>query len=168
MKKTLLTVLTLSSFIVNAAPTRTHDPHVVAPFSVTCKTKEVAPPVNPGDINNPDGYYNLALNKTGDELKSTLNIIISTGIAKLPYSSSSFDVWDALDITDEDPNNSDNVILIYTGRSQAKGQKKLDRVTSGVITGTENTPTLNPMAASMTEVLMGIPIFTTFVHPTKV
>ena len=27
---------------------------------------------------------------------------IISGIAKLPYSSSSFDVWDALDITDED------------------------------------------------------------------
>ncbi|MGR6838341.1 endonuclease I family protein [Aliivibrio wodanis] len=29
----------------------------------------------------------------------------------------------ALDITDEDPNNPNNVILIYTGRSQEKGQK---------------------------------------------
>ncbi|MEH6534413.1 MAG: endonuclease [Photobacterium frigidiphilum] len=123
MKKTLLAILTLSCFGANAAYIQADDPHVVAPFSVTCKAKDVVPPVNPGDINNPDGYYDLALNKTGDELKSALNTIISTGIIKLPYSSSSFDVWDALDITDEDPANTNNVILIYTGRSQAKGQK---------------------------------------------
>ncbi|OLQ75576.1 ribonuclease [Photobacterium proteolyticum] len=123
MKKTLLALLALSCFSANAAYVQAHDPHVVAPFSVTCKAKEVVPPVDPGEINNPDGYYDLALNKSGDELKAALNTIISTGIKKLPYSSSSFDVWDALDITDEDPNNPDNVILIYTGRSQAKGQK---------------------------------------------
>ena len=29
-------------------------------------------------------------------------------------------VWDALRVTDEDPNNPNNVILLYTGRSQGK------------------------------------------------
>lgn len=32
-------------------------------------------------------------------------------------------VWDALDKTDVDPKNSNNVILLYTGRSQAKSYK---------------------------------------------
>ncbi len=124
MKKTLLTLLIPCAFSVNAAYEQAHDPHVVGTLpKVTCQTTIVEPPVPPGEVHNPDGYYDSALNKTGDELKEALNNIISTGVTKLPYSSSSFDVWDALDVTDEDPNNSSNVILMYTGRSQEKGQK---------------------------------------------
>lgn len=124
MKKIVLTLLISCAFNANAAYEQAHDPHVVGGLpTLTCQTMIVDPPVEPGEIYNPNGYYDSALNKSGDELKSALNHIISTGITKLPYSSSSFDVWDALDITDEDPNNPNNVILIYTGRSQEKGQK---------------------------------------------
>ncbi|WP_405747364.1 endonuclease [Streptomyces sp. NBC_01525] len=64
-----------------------------------------------------DTYYKDAIGKTGQELKDSLHRIISTTqTGKLTYSQ----VWDALKDTDEDPNNTSNVILLYTGRSQSK------------------------------------------------
>ncbi|MGF0177197.1 endonuclease I family protein [Streptomyces sp. Marseille-Q5077] len=63
-----------------------------------------------------DAYYEVAVGKTGDGLKSALHSIISEQ-TKLSYD----EVWDALKTTDEDPDNPSNVILIYSGRSQAKG-----------------------------------------------
>ncbi|WP_434794910.1 endonuclease [Streptomyces albidoflavus] len=62
-----------------------------------------------------DTYYQDALGKSGEELKSALHTIISDQ-TKLSYSQ----VWDALKDTDEDPANSSNVVLLYTGRSQSK------------------------------------------------
>lgn len=122
MKKRILALLIPCAFSVNAAYEQAHDPHVVGALpTITCQTKDEIPPPVPGEVYNPNGYYDSALNKTGDELKGALNSIISTGITKLPYSSSSsMDVWDALGITDEDPNDPNNVILMYTGRSQLK------------------------------------------------
>jgi endonuclease I len=63
----------------------------------------------------PPGYYNNAIGKTGEQLKSALHQIIRNH-TEYPYSQ----VDDLLMETDEDPNNSNNVILLYTGRSQAK------------------------------------------------
>ncbi|MFJ6752264.1 MULTISPECIES: endonuclease I family protein [unclassified Streptomyces] len=64
-----------------------------------------------------DTYYKDAIGKTGPALKDSLHqIISSTQTGKLSYSQ----VWDALQDTDEDPKNSANVILLYTGRSQSK------------------------------------------------
>jgi endonuclease I len=71
----------------------------------------------PADI--PAGYYDDAEGKVGAELKAALHDIIK-GHVEFPYTSSSTDVWDILKKTDRDPNNSDNVILLYTGRSQEK------------------------------------------------
>ncbi|MBZ2410645.1 endonuclease [Streptomyces sp. L06] len=62
-----------------------------------------------------DTYYQDALGKSGEELKSALHTIISDQ-TKLSYSQ----VWEALKDTDEDPANSSNVVLLYTGRSQSK------------------------------------------------
>ncbi|MFF7200119.1 endonuclease I family protein [Streptomyces sp. NPDC008141] len=62
-----------------------------------------------------DTYYEGALGKSGPELKTALHTIISEQ-TKLSYD----DVWEALKKTDEDPANAANVILLYTGRSQAK------------------------------------------------
>ncbi|MFE9748087.1 endonuclease [Saccharothrix saharensis] len=62
-----------------------------------------------------DTYYRNALGKTGASLKTALNGIIRTN-TKLSYDQ----VWEALKVTDQDPNNSANVILLYTGRSQSK------------------------------------------------
>ena len=132
MKKTTLTILMFATFSASAAYEQAHDPHVINPLGQICKigngtiepttpdTGETNPPVEPGELVNPDGYYTAAMDKSGTELKAALNTIISDLHIKLPYSSSSFDTWDALRQADEDPTNSDNVILLYTGRSQFK------------------------------------------------
>ncbi|WP_239673515.1 endonuclease [Mangrovibacillus cuniculi] len=60
-------------------------------------------------------YYNTAEGKTGATLKSALHTIIDDH-TELSYDN----VWDALRYTDQDPRNSNNVILLYTGRSQSK------------------------------------------------
>ena len=63
----------------------------------------------------PSGYYDSASGKTGTELKSALHMIISDHTKK------TYDqAWDIIKESDEDPNNSNNVILLYTGRSQEK------------------------------------------------
>ena len=64
----------------------------------------------------PSGYYNAATGKSGAQLKAALNDIIS-GHTTYPYSSSSTDVWDILKVADRDPNNSANVIGLYSGFS---------------------------------------------------
>lgn len=68
---------------------------------------------DPPEIN--DSYYESASGKTGEELKAVLHEIIDDH-RTLSYD----DVWDALRKTDEDPDNSENVLLFYTGRSQSK------------------------------------------------
>ncbi|MFI6061630.1 endonuclease I family protein [Streptomyces sp. NPDC051286] len=62
-----------------------------------------------------DTYYQSAIGKTGTQLKGALHSIISVQ-SKISYSQ----VWDALKNTDQDPANSSNVILIYSGRSARK------------------------------------------------
>ena len=57
-------------------------------------------------------YYKNAVGKTGTSLKSSLHTIISSQ-TKISYSA----VWNALKATDQDPNNSNNVILLYSGVS---------------------------------------------------
>jgi endonuclease I len=60
-------------------------------------------------------YYKNAIGKTGTSLKSSLHTIISSQ-TKISYDA----VWNALKVTDQDPNNSNNVILLYSGVSRAK------------------------------------------------
>jgi endonuclease I len=60
-------------------------------------------------------YYKNAVGKTGSSLKSALHTIISNQ-TKISYSA----VWDALKVTDQDPDNSNNVILLYSGASRSK------------------------------------------------
>ncbi|WP_431676159.1 endonuclease I family protein [Kitasatospora sp. KL5] len=60
-------------------------------------------------------YYQAALGKSGTELKATLHAIISSQ-SKISYDA----VWNALKATDQDPNNSSNVILLYSGTSRSK------------------------------------------------
>ena len=68
-------------------------------------------------------YYASAEGKTGSELKSALHEIISVQPTVLSYS----EVWNALKTTDEDPNNSNNVILLYTGWSYPKNNNGGDQ-----------------------------------------
>ncbi|MFJ8184322.1 endonuclease I family protein [Streptomyces sp. NPDC096105] len=60
-------------------------------------------------------YYEGAEGRTGAALRSALHTIISDQ-TKLSYSA----VWNALKETDEDPANSGNVILLYSGASRSK------------------------------------------------
>ncbi|WP_155054824.1 endonuclease I family protein [Streptomyces blattellae] len=62
-----------------------------------------------------DTYYADAIGRTGTALKNSLHTIISDQTT-LSYSA----VWDALKVTDQDPNNSNNVILLYSGISRSK------------------------------------------------
>ena len=64
----------------------------------------------------PAGYYDNAQGLTGEELKTALHNIIDN------HTEHSYNALRdyILKNTDEDPNNSNNVILLYTGRSQAK------------------------------------------------
>jgi len=77
----------------------------------------------------PDGYYDNAEGKSGSTLRTALYDIIK-GHTEYPYTSTSADVWDALKDIDEDTSNSANVILLYTGRSQAKIMNSGDTTSS--------------------------------------
>ncbi|WP_408015261.1 endonuclease [Rossellomorea arthrocnemi] len=73
------------------------------------------PPTDPNDPPANEEYYNPAEGKTGEALKTALHTIIDD------HQTLSYDaVWGALRNTDEDPNNPNNVILLYSGRSQSK------------------------------------------------
>ncbi|HDR7447833.1 MULTISPECIES: endonuclease I family protein [Bacillus] len=107
-RNTKLAMVTLSSFFIlgSASLSFTDTIHgevaSVSPQEMTVKSYD-------------DTYYNNAIGKTGLELKKELHNIIDDH-TKLSYSA----VWEALRDTDEDPNNKNNVILLYTGRSQGK------------------------------------------------
>lgn len=60
-------------------------------------------------------YYAPAVGKTGTALRTSLHDIIDDH-TKLSYDA----VWTALKDTDQDPNNTSNVIELYTGRSISK------------------------------------------------
>ena len=84
------------------------------------------PPSNPtygivqSDI--PQEYYIEANGKSGEDLKETIYQIIGNHVV-FPYTSSSTDTWDILQQSDQDPDNNDNIILVYTDRSQDKGYR---------------------------------------------
>lgn len=60
-------------------------------------------------------YYTAAYNKEGQALKKALHDIIANQKV-LSYDAA----WDALRYTDEDPNNTNNVLLFYSGKSSPK------------------------------------------------
>ncbi|SMD11450.1 endonuclease [Lentzea albidocapillata] len=81
----------------------------------TPTTSTTTPPTTSAPPSACEAYYTSACGKSGAALKSALNSIIRTQ-TKLSYDQ----VWDALKATDQDPANANNVILLYSGRSQAK------------------------------------------------
>ena len=84
------------------------------------------PPSNPTygniQVDIPQGYYQEANGMAGEDLKQTIHQIISNHVF-FPYTSSSTDTWDILQQSDQDPENNDNILLVYTGRSQEKGYR---------------------------------------------
>lgn len=84
----------------------------------TNPTDPTTPPVTPPTSSDYDAtYYKDAVGKTGPALRNSLHSIISV-MTKISYNS----VWDALQDTDQDPANSNNVIELYTGNSVPKSQ----------------------------------------------
>ncbi|CAM3589128.1 endonuclease [Nocardioides zeicaulis] len=74
-----------------------------------------SPPPTSGSGPYDSTYYAPAIGRTGSALKTALHDIID-GNTRVSYDT----VWTALKDTDQDPNNSSNVIELYTGRSIAK------------------------------------------------
>ena len=63
-------------------------------------------------------YYNGMDTLVGNSLERCIIILLKYfSYTEFPYTSSSTDVWDILKQTDKDPNDSNNVILFYTGWS---------------------------------------------------
>ncbi|WP_338061082.1 endonuclease [Lentzea albidocapillata] len=73
------------------------------------------PPTTTAPPSNCLAYYAAACGKSGAALKSALNGIIRSQ-TRLTYAQ----VWEALKVTDQDPDNSANVILLYSGTSRSK------------------------------------------------
>jgi endonuclease I len=59
------------------------------------------------------GYYATASGLQGNTLKATLQTIVNTGLVRKTYGDARY----ILNITDRDPNNIANVILVYLGTS---------------------------------------------------
>ncbi|MCH1926069.1 ExeM/NucH family extracellular endonuclease [Shewanella sp. C32] len=80
----------------------------------------IDPVADPANFNDAS-YYSAALTAASNgsdaaTLKAAINSAISHGQRVLSYSQ----VWTALTHTDEDPENANNVILLYSGRSMSK------------------------------------------------
>ncbi len=79
-----------------------------------------------------EAYYLNAPNAVdfslnGMALKNALIAKISNNTTALPYSSSSFDTWDALMLTDVNPQNSNEVLLIYGWENGSDNDVRNDR-----------------------------------------
>ncbi|ADF37267.1 endonuclease [Priestia megaterium] len=91
-------------------------PGIKSVTSISTETGGTDPAPDPTEPTVPvEDYYRTVAEKTGNSLKTELHNIIDHH-TELSYSA----VWEALKKTDEDPANANNVILLYTGRSQAK------------------------------------------------
>lgn len=90
----------------------------LVPATATAGQRTAAPHAAPAPAaaaTTVDAYYAAAEGKTGAALKTALHDIIKNQ-SKVTYDG----VWNALKVTDQDPANPDNVILVYSGRSQSK------------------------------------------------
>lgn len=79
----------------------------------------------------PVDYYDSADTATASALRASLNDIVTAGSVRVGYGNTNA----ALSLTDEDPDNPSNVILIYSGDSRPKsgssGEADLDPATGG-------------------------------------
>ncbi|MBS2936619.1 endonuclease [Nocardioides sp. J2M5] len=100
---------TLSAYFSHPGMTST------SAFALAGGTTPTDPPPTGGSGPYDSTYYAPAIGKTGAALKSSLHDIID-GNTAVSYDT----VWTALKDTDQDPDNTNNVIELYTGRSIAK------------------------------------------------
>lgn len=64
-------------------------------------------------------YYAPVNTSSAQQLRCSLNTVIR-GHTVYPYSASTTDTWDILEIADEDPNNSGKILDVYKNRSYTK------------------------------------------------
>jgi hypothetical protein len=77
----------------------------------------------------PDGYYASVDLSSPESLRISLHEIIDDH-TKIPYTSSAIDTWDVINLADEDPLNSGNVLTIYKNATYPKvagGNDKYNR-----------------------------------------
>ncbi|MEM1179353.1 MAG: pre-peptidase C-terminal domain-containing protein [Acidobacteriota bacterium] len=67
----------------------------------------------------PAGYYDSVDTADANALRSTLHDVIDDH-QRFPYTASSTDVWDILNLADEDPNDMGRIVDIYKNASYAK------------------------------------------------
>jgi endonuclease I len=94
-------------------------PGLKSPSAMTAggtTTPTTSPTPAPTGSGGTSAYYATAAGKSGESLKTALHGIISSGVTTLSYDA----VWNALKATDQDPANSANVILLYSGTSRSK------------------------------------------------
>jgi endonuclease I len=67
----------------------------------------------------PSGYYDSVDFTNPATVRATVHNIID-GHTKIPYTSTSTDTWNVLELADQDPNNSTRIIDVYKNRTQEK------------------------------------------------
>lgn len=67
----------------------------------------------------PPGYYDTVNTSSAALLRSTLNAVIDDH-TRYPYTSSGTDTWTILELADQDPANSANILDVYRNRSLVK------------------------------------------------
>jgi endonuclease I len=67
----------------------------------------------------PSGYYDTADLSTPETLRNSVHLIID-GHTKIPYTASSTDTWNVLELADQDPFNSGRILDLYQNRTFPK------------------------------------------------
>ena len=75
----------------------------------------------------PSYYNNVNLDASGAALQTELSNKISSGVSFVNYTSSGFDTWDALQDGDQNPDNTNEVLLIYGWEGGQDGTVTNDR-----------------------------------------
>jgi VCBS repeat-containing protein len=67
----------------------------------------------------PGDYYSSVNTSSAGQLRCTLNQLID-GHTPYPYSASTTDTWDVLEIADQDPNDANRIVDVYKNQSYVK------------------------------------------------
>jgi endonuclease I len=73
----------------------------------------------PAGADIPPGYYDSVDTSNASALRATLHAVIDDH-TRYPYTSYQADTWDILELADEDPNNSSNILDVYKNASYPK------------------------------------------------
>ncbi|WP_193323842.1 endonuclease, partial [Marinifilum sp. N1E240] len=101
-------------------PSTSGDGSIVVNLTPKEYVATVSPSHHMTSVKIPADYYSDAVGLTGANLRDEIMTIISTGAIKLPYSSSSSDVWDMCEAGDQNPKNASQVWQMYVEEGIAK------------------------------------------------